>query len=414
MASMRFGYTILYVRDVAATLDFYERAFDQRRRFVHESGEYAELETGSTTLAFATHGLVALSLPDAFRPSGGERRAAPAFEVCFVTDDVPGAFARALDGGREPRLSPPQVEAVGAGGRLRARPRRQPRRARLARQLSRGERRYLAGAGVDVVEQRVRVVELEVLGEVGARSPRAAAAERHVERDQPRALVARRGLSGLARASAAPPPSPPQLVLGCSRFRLRLRGCRGRDQRSAAAPTGRHRSIGGSTTGAIDDRSSRPPQLLVPPAAAPPRLAAGRRAAASPRMSASPARSWSSSALSEAALVRSDPVSELDATRGRARAARPARARSPRRARPCGRRPRARARRRRTPRTPRRRGPRRPRSRPRRGCAAASSRAAASMPAALRSAASIISRTRSAAAAAALVVRSPCVPSTRP
>ena len=32
---MRFGYTILYVRDVAASVDLYERAFGQRRRFVH-------------------------------------------------------------------------------------------------------------------------------------------------------------------------------------------------------------------------------------------------------------------------------------------------------------------------------------------------------------------------------------------
>ncbi len=111
MASMRFGYTILYVRDVAATLDFYERAFEQRRRFVHESGEYAELETGATTLAFATHGLAALSLPDAFGPADAAG-APPAFEVCFVTDDVPGAFARALEAGAA-ELSAPQVKPWG-------------------------------------------------------------------------------------------------------------------------------------------------------------------------------------------------------------------------------------------------------------------------------------------------------------
>ena len=108
---MRFGYTILYVRDVAATLDFYERAFDQQRRFVHESGEYAELETGSTTLAFATHGLVALSLPDAFRPSEASGTP-PAFEVCFVTKDVPGAFERALSAGAS-EASAPQVKPWG-------------------------------------------------------------------------------------------------------------------------------------------------------------------------------------------------------------------------------------------------------------------------------------------------------------
>lgn len=95
---MRFGYTILYVRDVAASLDFYERAFDQKGRFVHESGQYAELETGATTLAFAAHELAALSVPGAF--NGGESgHRSPAFEICFVTDDVEAAFARAVDAG---------------------------------------------------------------------------------------------------------------------------------------------------------------------------------------------------------------------------------------------------------------------------------------------------------------------------
>jgi lactoylglutathione lyase len=95
---MRFGYTILYVRDVAASLDLYERAFGQKRRFVHDSGAYAELDTGSTILAFAARELAAASLPHAF---GDESRdgAAPTFEVCFVTADVPTAFARAVEAG---------------------------------------------------------------------------------------------------------------------------------------------------------------------------------------------------------------------------------------------------------------------------------------------------------------------------
>ena len=95
---MRFGYTILYVRDVAASLDFYERAFGQVRRLLHESGQYAELETGSTTLAFAAAELAAESLPPEARPEPGAGPPAP-FEVCFVTEDVPGAFERAVGAG---------------------------------------------------------------------------------------------------------------------------------------------------------------------------------------------------------------------------------------------------------------------------------------------------------------------------
>jgi lactoylglutathione lyase len=106
---MRFGYTILYVRDVAASVDLYERAFGQRRRFVHESGDYAELDTGETTLSFASHELAESNLPDAFRRPDG---AATAFEVCFVTEDVAGAYDRAVREGAEP-VTPPQTKPWG-------------------------------------------------------------------------------------------------------------------------------------------------------------------------------------------------------------------------------------------------------------------------------------------------------------
>jgi lactoylglutathione lyase len=98
---MRFGYTILYVRDVAASVRLYERAFGQRPRFVHESGDYAELETGTTTLAFASQELAESNLGPAFR-----RGDATAFEVCFVTDDVSAAFEQAVREGAEPVTAP--------------------------------------------------------------------------------------------------------------------------------------------------------------------------------------------------------------------------------------------------------------------------------------------------------------------
>jgi lactoylglutathione lyase len=105
VAAPRFGYTILYVADVAASLDFYERALGQRRRFMHESGQYAELDTGPTALALAAHELAAANVPGLYRP---ERRAGaqPTFEVCFVTDDVQGAFDRATAAGAEPVTEP--------------------------------------------------------------------------------------------------------------------------------------------------------------------------------------------------------------------------------------------------------------------------------------------------------------------
>jgi lactoylglutathione lyase len=111
VAPLRFGYTILYVSDVAASLDFYERALGQRRRFLHESGQYAELDTGPTALALASHELAAANVPGLYRP---ERRAGaqPTFEVCFVTDDVQGAFDRATSAGAE-EVTPPQTKPWG-------------------------------------------------------------------------------------------------------------------------------------------------------------------------------------------------------------------------------------------------------------------------------------------------------------
>jgi len=111
VAALRFGYTILYVSDVAASLDFYERALGQRRRFVHESGQYAELDTGPTALALAAHELAAANVPGLYRP---ERRtgAQPTFEVCFVTDDVQGAFDRATGAGAE-EVTAPQTKPWG-------------------------------------------------------------------------------------------------------------------------------------------------------------------------------------------------------------------------------------------------------------------------------------------------------------
>jgi lactoylglutathione lyase len=108
---VRFGYTILYVSSVEGSLEFYERALGQRRRFLHESGQYGELETGDTVLAFAAHELAAANLPGVFGPEqGGGAR--PAFEVCFVTPDVQRAFDRAITEGAE-SVTAPQTKPWG-------------------------------------------------------------------------------------------------------------------------------------------------------------------------------------------------------------------------------------------------------------------------------------------------------------
>src|SRR3954469_19867256 len=94
------GYVILYVKDVATTLAFYEQAFGLTRRFFHDDNgkAYGELETGASRLAFASvelakehlKGDVAISEPNK-TPLG--------FEIALVTADVGGLYAQALKAG---------------------------------------------------------------------------------------------------------------------------------------------------------------------------------------------------------------------------------------------------------------------------------------------------------------------------
>ena len=93
---MKFGYAILYVKDVEKTVTFYESAFGLKRKFVHESG-YGEMDTGETKLAFASVDL-ATSNGVSFVQANPEGPS-PAVEVAFVTDDVQAAFAIAVNAG---------------------------------------------------------------------------------------------------------------------------------------------------------------------------------------------------------------------------------------------------------------------------------------------------------------------------
>lgn len=102
---MKLGYTILYVPDVGKTVAFYEAAFGLERRFVHEAGDYAELETGQTVLAFASDALASSNFEPAYRHAD-PNAAPPAFEIVLVTDDVAGAFERAIKAGASTLAEP--------------------------------------------------------------------------------------------------------------------------------------------------------------------------------------------------------------------------------------------------------------------------------------------------------------------
>src|SRR5687768_16456208 len=98
MSDVRFGYTIVYVPEVQAALDFYTRAFGFEQGFVSPDGSYGELVTGATTLSFASealgdfhfaHGFLRHSLAN---PPYGT-------ELAFTTPDVDATNSAALDAG---------------------------------------------------------------------------------------------------------------------------------------------------------------------------------------------------------------------------------------------------------------------------------------------------------------------------
>ncbi len=95
---MKFGYTIIYVADVSSSLAFFETAFGFTRRFLDESGDYGELDTGETTLSFANHSLGASNLPDGYvaadsfiKPLG--------IEIALITESVETAHQKAIAAG---------------------------------------------------------------------------------------------------------------------------------------------------------------------------------------------------------------------------------------------------------------------------------------------------------------------------
>lgn len=95
---MKFGYTIIYVPDVPASLTFFEKAFGFATRFLHESGTYGELNTGETTLAFAVHALGAMNLSDGYVAASSSQKPL-GIEIAFVTPSVHAAHSRAVSAG---------------------------------------------------------------------------------------------------------------------------------------------------------------------------------------------------------------------------------------------------------------------------------------------------------------------------
>lgn len=84
---VKFNYTILYVSDVTKSIKFYEKSFGFQRKFITPENDYGELDTGQTTIAFASKGLAQSNLKNGFIESHLEQKPF-ATELGLVTDNV--------------------------------------------------------------------------------------------------------------------------------------------------------------------------------------------------------------------------------------------------------------------------------------------------------------------------------------
>lgn len=109
--ALKLSYTLVYVSDVARSVRFYEQAFGIQNRFVHESGQYAEMETGGTTLAFSSDALAGSLVKSGYRPNRPAELPA-GMQISFEPQDVEKAYAAALRAGAT-AVSAPELKPWG-------------------------------------------------------------------------------------------------------------------------------------------------------------------------------------------------------------------------------------------------------------------------------------------------------------
>lgn len=111
---MKLSYTILYVQDVQASIDFYQAAFGLNLKFKHEGGDYAEMQTGETTLAFCGYDLADQVVGKPYQKPSCERPIAS--QLTLEPSDVKSAFEQAKTAGArvlcEPEIKPWNFEVA--------------------------------------------------------------------------------------------------------------------------------------------------------------------------------------------------------------------------------------------------------------------------------------------------------------
>jgi len=95
---MIYGYTIIYVSDVEETIQFYEKAFGFKQKFITPEKDYAELMTGETTIAFASLELGNSNFKKGFEKIGNKEKPT-GIEIVFVSEEIEKDFQKAIAAG---------------------------------------------------------------------------------------------------------------------------------------------------------------------------------------------------------------------------------------------------------------------------------------------------------------------------
>ena len=98
--NIEFAYTILYVKDVPQTIEFYKRAFWFQQELVTPEKDYGEIVSGPTTISFANLELGRSNFRKGFTVSDLESKPF-GIELAFTTSDVEKAMESAISNGAE-------------------------------------------------------------------------------------------------------------------------------------------------------------------------------------------------------------------------------------------------------------------------------------------------------------------------
>jgi uncharacterized glyoxalase superfamily protein PhnB len=95
---IQYAYTILYVKDVVQTIEFYNKAFGFKEKFTTPEKDYGEIISGATTIAFANLELAKSNFKESFSVSNLEQKAF-GIELAFTTADVKKMLDKAIANG---------------------------------------------------------------------------------------------------------------------------------------------------------------------------------------------------------------------------------------------------------------------------------------------------------------------------